>query len=628
LKKIDYKTLEGSQAQTEEQFDKRWWKVNKTDRAKAISFVVKQLGDYDTRRQSQYQTSVRLYGNIDLLGLNGMSMSKSGSVQGAVKDRISYNIVQSVIDTVVAKMAKNKPKPLFLTSGGNFKQQRKAKKLDKFVDGIFYENKISELRNVIRRDAGVLGDGIVQVFEYNKRVKFQRVLASELYVDWMEAFYGEPRQIHRVKNVDRQVLIEQFPGKERAIKDANAASDLTHGELRNVADQVTVVESWHLPSGPEAKDGLHCICLEDETLEEEEWTKDFFPFARESFGPRMYGYWSQGSAERLQNIQLELNKILWVESRSFHLAGTFKVFLQKGSKVVKEHLSNEIGAVVEYTGAEPKYVVPPVLPPGFEERKQFLINAAYQQEGVSQLSASSQKPAGLNSGKALREYNDIESDRFMTIGQADECFHLDLARLAISVAKDIAEREGGYEVKYASKRFTETIDWKDIDLDEDAYVMKMYPVSSLPNDPAGRLQTVQEYMQAGVIDPITGRRLLDFPDLEQVESLGNAQEEWINMVLEKIVDDGEYSPPEPEMDLQLSKRLVLQYIAEGHTNDLDPERMELLRNFNTQLDALAQAGAPPPMAGGMGPGGQPQASPMAPPQSDLIPNVPMPQGAA
>jgi hypothetical protein len=49
------------------------------------------------------------------------------------------------------------------------------------------------------------------------------------------------------------------------------------------------------------------------------------------------------------------------------------------------------------------------------------------------LSAAAQKPAGLDSGKALREYNDIESDRFMTIGQAYERYYLQLAKLDISV---------------------------------------------------------------------------------------------------------------------------------------------------------------------------------------------------
>ena len=46
---------------------------------------------------------------------------------------------------LLLKMAKNRPKPLFLTSGGDYKLIRKAKKLTKFCDGIFYENEAYKL---------------------------------------------------------------------------------------------------------------------------------------------------------------------------------------------------------------------------------------------------------------------------------------------------------------------------------------------------------------------------------------------------------------------------------------------------------------------------------------------------
>lgn len=619
MKKIDYTSFNGQD--TGSVPNKQWWKANKTDRAQAIAGVVKFLAQNDSRRQTQYQESAKLYGNVDLVGLSGLSFAKIQQSQGAMKARISYNVIQSAIDTLVSKLAKNKPKPLFLTSGGDYKIQRKAKKLDKFVEGIFYENDAYHIGTEILRDGGVLADGIVHVFEQHDRVKFERVIPSELYVDWVESFYGEPRQMHRVKNVDRQVLMDLFPDKKRAISEANAASADLIGQYQNISDQLAVVESWHLPSGPDAGDGLHCICLEQDTLFEEEWTKDFFPFSRFRFSPKLYGFWSQSGCEQIQNLQLEINKILWVIQRSFHLAGSFKVLLEKGSKVVKEHLNNDVGSVIEYNGTAPQYITPPIVPVEMYQHLKELKNAAYEQFGISQLSASSQKPAGLNSGKALREYNDIESDRFLTIGQEYERFFLTLARLTVDVAKDIYSRKKTYKVKVPGKKFIDEIDWKDIDLEEDEYVMKIFPVSSLPNDPAGRLQTIQEYVQAGMIDPITGRRLLDFPDLEQQETLANAQEDWINMYLEKIVDEGEYNPPEPEMSIPLAKQLTLQYIAQGHVNNLDPDRMDQLRLFNSQLDMLTQqAQSQQPQ------GAQPQAQPQPTPQSDLVQNVPGAQG--
>jgi hypothetical protein len=622
MSRIDYTTLSGQKDNSPSgRYEARWWAVPKQERAESLAKIMTAIAQYDSKRQTQYQISTRLYGNTNLMGLNGLSMTKIASVNNALKDRISYNLVQSTVDTVTAKISKNKPKPLFLTSGGDYKMQRKAKKLDQFVDGVFYENEAYRLGADVFRDAGVFGDGFIHVFEHYGRVKWERVMASELFVDWVEAFYGSPRQLHRGKNVDRTVMVDLFSNHKSEILAANSASADLMGQYQNVADQIFVGESWHLPSGPDAKDGLHVIWIDGHILFEEKWEKDHFPFAKFSWGKRMYGYWGQALAEQIQNLQLELNKLLWVVQRSMHLAGTFKVFIKNGSKFPKEHINNDIGAII--SGNEPpQYIVPPIVQPEVYSHIQTIKTMAYEQAGISQLSAASQKPAGLNSGKALREYNDIETDRFMTVGQAYERFFLDLAKLSVEAAKEIYEREGEYKVKVPGKKFIKTIDWKDVDLQEDEYIMKIFPVSSLPNDPAGRLQTIQEYIQAGFITPRAGRRLLDFPDLEQIEDLQNSEEDYLHEILEKIVDNGVYTIPEPFDDLQLASELALEYYAQGKCANLEEEKLSLLRKFIDQVNLLKQKAMPPvpPAAGpGMGP---PQAAPQALPQSPMIPNVP------
>lgn len=519
-------------------------------------------------------------------------------------------------------MAKNKPKPMFLTSGGDYRIQRKAKKLDKFVEGVFYENGAYNLGPIIFRDGCVSGDGFVHVFAKDGRVKFERVIASEIYVDWVDGFYGKPRQLHRVKNVDRQVLIDAFPNKADLIRSANSASADMTGVARNIADVVTVVESWHLKSGLEANDGLHMIALAEGELFSEKWEKTYFPFAQFSWCKRLFGFFSQGLIEQTQNIQLEINKILWVIQRSFHLAGSFKILVENGSKIVKEHLNNDIGAIVSYSGTPPQYIVPQIVASEMYGHLQTLKNSAYEQAGVSQLSAVAQKPAGLDSGKALREYNDIESDRFMTIGQAYEEFFLDLARLSVDCAKDIFEHDKKLEIKVPGAKFIQTIDWKDVNLENDEYVMKMYPVSSFSKTPSARLQEVQEYAQAGYISPRTARKLMDFPDLEMIDELATAEEEYLNEILEKIIEDGEFTPPEPYDDLRLARELALQYYAQGKCNNLEEEKLDLLRQFMDQLDVLelktAQALTPPQQ----NVGAQPQANPEPTPTSPLIQNVP------
>lgn len=625
-KKVEYKNfVEKSKvkdaAPSDGAVNRRWWLADKKDRASSAMSVLKYLIENDTNRLDQDATSCRLYGNVNILGINGISAARSNR-QTSIKERVTYNVVQSAVDTITAKMAKNKPKPLFLTSGGDYKTQRKAKKLDKFVEGVFYENDAHTLGVEAFRDACVVGDGIIHVFEANGRIKLERVLPRELFVDWVEAYYGDPRSKHRVKTVDRDVLLETFPEHADKIKQVNAASAELVGEYQSTSDQILVGESWHLPSGPEAKDGLHILYIDsdDGELFGEEWKYDHYPFAKLPWTKPMDGYWAKGIAEQLQSKQLEINKILWVIQRSMHLMGTFKIWIKNGGKVVKEHLNNELGTVIS-SDEQPVYMTPTPVPTQYFERLQTIKDEAFQEVGVSMLSAASQKPAGLDSGKALREFNNIESDRFMVVGQVYEQFFMDLTRLAVETARKIYEKGGKLTAKVPGKKFIETIDWKDVDLDEDEYVMKIFPVSSLPNEPAGRLQTIQEYVQAGFLSPRSAKRLLDFPDLEQIEDLANAQEDWIHETLEKIIDDGDFTPPDPAMDIQLAKELVLQYYAQGQTGGLEEEKLEMLRNFNTQLDVLTQKAMPPPPPVAPGPGGA-QAVPTAPPVSNMLPNAP------
>ena len=604
----------------------RWWDLTGYEQAQSISASLEVMDRAQLNRISQLVTNSRLYGGSPQASAAGFAYSRYFAAQSVNRDILTYNLTQSCIDTAVAKLSKNKPKPYFLTSGGDFKIQRKAKKLNQFVEGIFYEQKAYEKRALALRDSGVTGDGLIYVHERHGRVVFDRTPSSEWWVDEMEAFYGNPRQIHHVHDVDRYKLAAEFPDfKDMILKAAGAPQ--VDARTPNIADVVRARESWHLPSGPDSDDGKHVISIDEGTILCEAWEHEFFPVARWSWSPRMFGFWSQGAAEQLSPIHLELNELLRSMQRAHRLACIQMILIENGSKVSKAHLNNEIAHMVSYTGTPPQIITPPICPPETYNQVANLKRSGYEQVGISELNAQGKKPDGLNSGKALREMDDIGSDRFTTISNNDERAVLELGRLAICIARDLAKRDKGYSVKVPGSRFLREIDWKEIDLDDDQFVMQCFPISSLPSDPAGRLQTVQEYIQAGAIPLDVGMKLLEFPDLQQYESLQNAMEDRLQQIFDGIVDDGEMSTPEPYYNLQRAKELCLQYIVRGESQNLEPERLEMLHAFNDQLDQMAQAAQDASnqqmaiqalaqkTAGSAAP-----AAPLPPPTSDLLPN--------
>lgn len=636
---IDFKSFSPNGPSGMENFEwRRWWTLKQDELPEAISRVIGFLHSSQTGRMTQLDMGTRLYGNVSLMGLNGLSYSRLVQRTRATTDRLTYNVIQSAIDTLTSKIGKNKPRPLFLTSGGDWRQQQKAKNLGKFVDGIFYENDAYHQGSIMFRDACIWGTGITHVYNHYGRVKHENVIPHEIYIDEVEAARRNPRQLHRVKIVDRMQLADMFPSSKKKILQVASATYDEVGAYQHVSDVVVVRESWHLPSGPDAKDGLHIITIDNALLLHESWDKNYFPFAFFHWNPRPIGFWGQSVCEEIQPDQLEINKALWVLTRSYHLAGSFKILLANGSKIVKEHLTNDVGAIINYTGTPPQYITPPIVPVEYYQHIESMIQRAFTKVGVSMLSAGSMKPQGLDSGKALREYNDIESDRFMTVGRFYQKYYLDLAKLDIQCAKEIYEEEGDYSVYAIHRNSTVKVDWSSVDLAEDQYVMKEYPTSTLPQDPEGRLQTIQEYAQAGMMSLTTARRLLDFPDLEQVESLQNASEEYLNKILEEIVnaeedEDGNLwvpktgrevpfimKQPEPFDDLQLARELGLQYYAQGKTNELEESKLALIRQFIQKVELLQGQAMAPVMGGAVA--GAPPANPESAPVSDLLPNAP------
>ena len=630
-KPLDYTSMrkKGDKAPAESprsgNLQRKWWTMTGEECAQSIESVVKALQMAQSARIRQCALSMRLYGNFAMFGATGAMYARAMSSTHSVKDRMTDNVIQSVIDTVHSKIMEDKPRPYFLTSGGNYRQQRKAKKLNQFEEGNFYENKTYEKGGLASRDGMVFGDGLIHVFARAGKIRHERTLSSEIWVDETEAQYGSPRTMFRVKDVDRDELAEAFHEKRDAILKASRSTDKYSTTDSTLSDMVKVVEAWHLGAeddNGELNGGKHAIALiSDSTmlLEPEEWEHPFFPFAKMPWCPRLTGYWSQGLAEQLQGDQIELNKELFHIQRSLHIAGSIKVFLKNGSKVVKETLNNEIGGIVTYTGDMPSYQTPAPIHPIYLENPARIRARMFDKAGVSEMSAGGRKPAGLDSGRALREAQDIESDRFKTTARYKDTFYLDIAALDVAIAMTMDKVD---RVRVPGKgRFEEINLKKDIgSLKDSEFVLQCFPVSRLPKDPAGRLSTIQEYIQAGFITQRQGRRALDFPDLDSVESLANAQEDIVSQTLDDIVYDGEYAPPEPTDDLKMAKEMVIEYIQRLRIQGLESEKLNMLRNWNQQVDALIgktmTMPAPAPVDGMGAP-----AVPEAPETSDMLPNA-------
>lgn len=613
-----------------------WWKQEKSEMkgdpalATTLAEAVKGLEDTQRARLNDLLIFASIYGNAEVTGF-GPNQYAISSLRSRF-DKMSANLVHNLVDTVTAKLVAHPVKPTFLTDKGDYVLQRKAQKLDSAVQGVLYENDFVHLSGLVVKDGALFGIGVLKVVQEDGRVCLERVLPSEILVDNAEALYANPQSMYQIRYMDRNKLIELFPELADEIRGIKTEEDGWAGIGPPTADVVKVVEAWKKGSK-----GRHVIAAGSVTFVDEVWKKERFPFAFFQWNPRVAGFYGEGLAEQLIPLQMELNKLLRRVQISHHLGSGFHWLVERGSKINKAQWTNEIATFFEHTGRPPTPIVAPLMQPEVYMHIDRIYRLAYEIAGVSQMSAQAKKPSGLDSEPALRTFHDIESERFQFTGKMYERFILQVARLVVDTAREIR----GYKVRGINKKFFQEFSWKDIDLDDSEFVLKMHATSMLPTTPSARLQKVLEMFERGMLSPVEAMKLIDFPDVEAATAKKTAQLDVVQDALATMEETGKFIPPEPFMNLQMCLEEATNFYLQLKLRGAPEGTLALIRKFiracDDKLSAIAEAaqgvmpnvpadatlGAPVSSPTGPAPIGPPGGAPPALP-TGLPPGGPVP----
>lgn len=612
-----------------------WWKAeDDLQLAAQLCSTAAYLKTNQTYRLRQIAVDIRLYCGLSVYNYAGSSVSRMDKSKSLPDDRPSFNLIEACADTIVSRLSQNEPAPKFLTDGADYKQRHLAQDLNKFILGEFYQTHAYEKGVMALRDGCVTGTGALKVYRGDdNKVALDRVLVTDLYVDDNDSLNGDPQQMIQLKLVDRDKLManmQRAKGKEVIASTPPSYPDNSSDSGRTVSNQIMVAEGWKLPSGsdPEAPGyvpGKHVIATVNGIVHQEDWDKPKFPFVFFRYSNPFLGYWGRGLGTRLFGTQLSINRIMYTISKAISLVGVPRVFVENSSKVVKAYLNNEVGVIVPYTGTMPEYKVAPCNAPELYAERDKLIEYGFRQEGVSNMQATGQKPAGLDSGEAIRSYDDINSDRFAETSKKFENIFVELSYHIVDVAMDIVKDTGSYQSVYPNKDGTKEIDLPKMTFLKNPFVIKCFTESSLPRSPAGKIATVTEQVQSGMLSLKEGRRLMRYPDLEQNERLDNAAEERIFKILDNIVESGKYTPPDPFINFELATELTVDYINLYFAMNLEKEKEDMLITFFNQVQTLKQKSMAPPA--GAPPAITPPANPLPAPTSPLVPNTNAPIAA-
>lgn len=572
--------------------ERRWWQKAKSDIGRSVYEEVERIDKATIERQQTILESCALYGDMGSWpGSAGLGVMLPGS------RRVSHNVIATATDALVAEVTQSIPRPMAVTLGGNFEERSKAKKLTNYWDAKFDETDTHDKARQCVRDCILGGLGVLHPYRdnpldpENDKVVVERVFPGHFLIDDRSSVDVHPRQCYIRRFIDRSYLMELFPEHKNAIRMAEPPTNQYWFSPDNQSDVVEVIEAWHLASRPGSKDGMHVIVVSDICVIEEEYDRDRFPLAFVRPVPPQRGFWGENLVQRAAPAQFELNKLLRRIQESMHLHAVPRVFLQRQSGIVHAHMQNDVGIMVEYDGNPPQFLTPASMGADVYNYVVQLEEWIYREMGVSELSATSKKPPGLDSGAALRTYNDVQSRRWINLQRSYERMLIELAREFAYLEQEIASEYSKHEVSYNDRKYVKQVYWKDIHLDEARYNVRVHSASALPNTPAGKLQALEEMVKVGIIDQKTFIKLADVPDLESVRDLIVAPQELLEETFDSMLNGGKYMQPEPGMDLVLGRHMATLMIQRGVLDGVPESNIEKVRQWisdSLQLEIRAQ----------------------------------------
>ncbi len=407
---------------------------------------------------------------------------------------IQENVIASCIETLCSKIASQKVRPFFNTVNGTFKEMQIAKQAQIFFDMLYEENNVNEIITDAFRNACVFDKGIVKISDDG----ITNRLPWNVFFDPREVTYNQITYVAE--------KLPKTPGRILELKygiKADRNLDYTVYEYYDVMEHIKAVYVQELNK-----------------VVTHEYKPNIIPYLEIHYTNPIKGDTSQSVVDQLYGIQTQIDELLAVMKDSIAVNPGMTLLVPRSSNIKTNMLSNRTGQIIQYdpipgqTTSPVTYATNDIISPQFVQLLDKLKNDAYEIVGISQLSATSQKPAGLNSGIALNTMEDIESSRFETQLNSVVRLYVDVAKACL----DIFPPENDILPDDLNRA---NIKWADIVEARNNMKIQFSAAESLSKDPSEKLKQLVALSQAGVIPQSHIATLMELPDLQSGYNLAN-----------------------------------------------------------------------------------------------------------
>jgi hypothetical protein len=579
--------------------NKHWYVLPTEQVANAIKQIVIQIDRNNKDITNEWETYAGMYGNYSDMGFNSPGGANNDTVFAANTNLPSYNVIQSSVDTLNSKIAKDNPKPYFITSGADYFTKLKAEKQTQFVQGVFQETDFyNKINNQVFRDGALYGLGAIKwkIDRVTNKPACDWVFVDDIKIDRVDAMKKKPRSIHLCSLVQKECLEADYPDSQQEIDRITTQRPDYMRSRQTVVEFMIVTESWHLQNGD--KPGRHVVSVEDVVLLDEEYNEDYFPVVFFNLYDKTMGLFGRGLGDTLYSDQIEINKQLLMIQQCIELQAAPMIFVPTQAQISADVLlSNNISRMIPYNGMSnpPTPVSPQACDPALYEWVKWWISAAYEKAGISITSASGTKQEGVDSAVAMRTLVDIESGRWIQVSKNWESFICQNAEVVMKVSKRVYEKNKSFSVRYMDKKskIIKDIPWSKVMTPDDSFVIQCDTISSFASSMSGKISTILDFFSQGIFSqPRTLEMLGMDPDIDEEYKLQTASLRLCEKRLSAMVEDNIYQHPEPYMDLKLAQRVSQMTYEQLQIDECPEERLQLVRQWIGEI--MTMLGSPDP----------------------------------
>lgn len=520
----------------------------------------------DSEKYWKYERNFQYYTNTKALSLKDatQTLGYNANLMNNTTSVVRENIIFNTISALVSKIAEHtKARAYINTIKGNFEDIQVAKAAQQYFDIIFDQQNIYHIISMAFRDACIFERGWVFVDKDNKKLK--NVLPWEIYVDGNEIVRNEP--------------IKQIVWKQDKFPVINLPDDIDTSEVTR--DEVTFIRYWN------SKDHVTATIIpEMRYIKVDAWENDVVPFLTITYDDPISTKSTTSVVDLLYSIQRQVDSILDKISEAVDRSLVNIITIPNNSNIKDEKMSNKVAQIIRYdftsemTGNPVGIQTPAPIDGSYINLLNKFTDDAYQMVGISELSVTSQKPTGLDSGKALQSLENIEADRFQL--QVNKVVHM-----YDEVARICTELFDGSILPVSNDRMK--LSWKLLRKINEKMTIQFTAVDNESKLPSGKSVEIQNLAKSGFLPVNRVPMLMYTPDLEQAYSFAMNAYNAIQTVIWDCVKEDKYKIdpyiPLEELKPEIMNTCLLLKSLGGEDNERDIKKLLKLYKEADRMEA-------------------------------------------